>query len=161
MPDDWPFDDADRDDPLTALRIPVVRNPWPRWKYEVCVMISDPAGEDAKYWPSLRPDDAETAMILAYLDYQMAYYNAGWKAKMRRRLLDVDSSTNTVILRKRPDGGWCYKRMSWERGPVMVPGDGEALSLEKLLDRINDLVPEEWAAHKARYAGVFTEASRG
>lgn len=38
---EWPFDDADQHDPLAALRIPVVRNPYPRWKYEVALVIAD------------------------------------------------------------------------------------------------------------------------
>jgi hypothetical protein len=158
MVDDWPFD-ADRDDPLTALRIPVVTSAYPDWKYEVCVMIAE--GEDA-LWPSLRPDEHEVQQILAYLDYRMEYYNEGWKAKMRRRPLDVDASTNTVVLRKRPDGGWCYRRWTWMTGPLMVPEpDGERLSLEALLDRINDLLPEKWQAHKANYPEAFSAGTEG
>jgi hypothetical protein len=156
---DWPYD-ADQRDPLAELRIPVVRTPYPGWKYEVCVMISDPADTDPLYGPSLRPDERETAQIVAYIDYRMAWYNAGWRAKMRERPLDTDGTTNTVVLRKRADGGWCYRRWSWTMGPLMVPApDGEALTLEALLDRINDLVPDKWAAHKAKYPEAFGEVT--
>src|ERR1700689_4613680 len=88
----WPFEDAAQHDPLAALRIPVVRNPYPRWRYEVALVIS----EDDPYGPSLRPDETEVRQIAAFLEWRMEYYNATWKAKMRQRPLDVDSSTNTV-----------------------------------------------------------------
>jgi hypothetical protein len=148
---DWPFD-ADRNDPLAALRVPVVTTANPGWKYEVCLMID---GSEDALWPSLRPDDTEVKQVAAYIEYRMEYYNAGWKAKMRRRPLDADGSTNTVVLRKRPDGGWCYRRRSWERGPMMVPVPGEVLTLEALLDRINDIVPEKWQAWKAAHLDAF------
>ncbi len=159
MSTDWPFgDEADRDDPLTALRIPVVRTAYPGWKYEVCLMIAE--DEDA-LWPSLRPDDAEARQIAAYIGYRMEYYNEAWKAEMRRLPLDVDGSTNTVVLRKWPDGGWCYRRCSWERGPLMVPAPGEVITLEALLDRINDLVPGKWQAWKAAHPDAFGKVCRG
>lgn len=151
--EDWPFD-ADRADPLAALRIPVVRSAYPDWKYEVCLMIDEAEGA---LRPSVRPDDAEVRQVAAYIDYRMEYYNEGWKAKMRRRPLDVDSSTNTVTLRKRPDGGWCYRRWTWTTGPMMVPPPGEVLTLEALLDRINDIVPEKWQAFKAAHPEAFGE----
>ena len=155
---EWAYD-ADQHDPLAALRIPVVRSPYPGWSYEVCVMIADPA-DDRTLWPSLRPDDREIRQILAYLDYRMNYYNERWKAKMRRRPLDTDASTDTVILRKHPTGGWSHRRRSWQTGPVMVPAPtGDVLTLEQLLDRINDVVPEKWTAHKANYPEAFPRAA--
>ena len=36
----WPYD-ADRNDPLAALRIPVVSSPYPGWKYEVAEQLLD------------------------------------------------------------------------------------------------------------------------
>jgi hypothetical protein len=146
----WPYD-ADQHDPLTALRIPVVTSPFPAWHYEVCLF----AGGDL-WGPALRPDDAEVRQVVAYLGYRMEYYNESWKAKMRKRPLDVDATTNTVILQKRGERDWCYRRASWSTGPLMVPGpDGGHLNLECLLDKINDLVPEKWAAWKAAHPGVF------
>lgn len=152
MSDDWPFD-ADQHDPLAALRIPVVRTLWPGWKYEVCLLIDE--SEDA-LWRGFRPDEREVAQVLAELDYRMAYYNESWKAKMRRRPLDVDATTNTVLLWKRaPDGDWCYNRASWKTGPSVVPDPGTGLSLEQVLDLINDVIPEKWTAWKAHYPQAF------
>jgi hypothetical protein len=155
----WPYD-AYQDDPLAALRIPVIGTPHPQWRYEVALVCpSTPAGQDL--YPALRPDDAETRMIAAELEWRMTYYNEGWKAKMRRRPLDTDGTTNTVILWKRGDGDWCYRRDSWNRGPLVVPSkyDGEEpAGLEALLDRINDYSGEpnpKWRAFKAAHPEAF------
>lgn len=161
--DDWPFD-ADRQDPLAKLRIPVVRSPYPAWKYEVALFINDP--DDHSYDPplwgfALRPDEAEVRQIVAYIEWRMQWYREGWKAKMRERPLDVDSGTNTVTLMKRGDGDWCYRRWTWRTGPLMVPvKGGERLSLEKVLDRINDYAGEpnpKWRAFKTAHSEAFPE----
>jgi hypothetical protein len=158
---DWPFD-ANQHDPLAALRIPVVSNPWPGWKYEVALLIND---EDSLYAPALRPDEAEVRQIVAYLGYRMEWYREGWRQKMRRRPLDVDSGTNTVILCKRAEGDWEYRRASWDHGPLMVGApDGTPLSLEALLDRINDFSGRgdqpnpRWTAWKAAHPEAFGNA---
>jgi len=155
----WPFD-AYQDDPLAALRIPVVGSPWPGWKYEVALLCPDsPAGQDL--YPSLRPDDAEVRQVVAYIEYRMLYYNENWKAGMRKRPLDVDGTTNTVILQKRAKGGWCYRRASWQTGPCMIPpwNSDERLSLEQVLDKINDLVPAKWQTFKDAHPEAFSEVS--
>ena len=156
----WPYD-AYRDDPLTALRIPVIGTPYPGWKYEVALLCPrTPGGQDL--YPSLRPDDAEVRRIVAYIDWRMEYYNDGWKAGMRKHPLDTDATTNTVVLCKRAEGDWCYRRASWQYGPFMVPErDGEHLSLEHLLDRVNDFGDEpnpKWQAWKAAHPEAFGEA---
>jgi hypothetical protein len=162
--DGWPFD-ADQHDPLASLRIPVVTSPYPGWKYEVCVVITD----DDLWGPTLRPDESEVRQIVAYTGYRMDYYNEGWKAKMRRRPLDVDGSTNTVVLLKRAEGNWCYRRCSWTMGPLLVPPrDHEPMTLEQLLDHIhlygNDKPSPKWLAWKAAHPEAFScagpEASR-
>ena len=131
MSTDWPFD-ADQNDPLAKLRIPVVSTPSPMWKYEVALCIND----DDLWGPALRPDEAEVRQIVAYIDWRMEYYNAGWKAKMRRRPLDVDSSTNTVTLIKRGDGDWRYQKATWRHGPWPFYDMPERFTLEALLDHI-------------------------
>jgi len=154
---DWPFD-ADQSDPLAALRIPVVSHPRPRWQYEVALCISD----DAPRGPAIRPDDAEVRMIVAYLEYRMEYYREGWRAKMRRRPLDVDDSTNTVTLMKTADHGWLYQKATWDHGPWPFYDNPERFTLERLLDRINDFGPEPnpgWRAWKAARPEAFPEVS--
>lgn len=154
---DWPYD-ALQNDPLAALRIPVIRTPYPDWKYEVCLVID---GEDGLYAPALRPDEAETRMIAAYIDYRREYYDPRWQAKMLQRPLDIDSGTNTVILQKRAEGDWCYRRMSFEIGPPMFPPRGDRrngpLNLAALLDKINEH-SARWGKFKAAHPEVFPAA---
>lgn len=154
---DWPYD-AYQDDPLTALRIPVIGTPFPGWRYEVALVCPDSeAGQDL--YPAARPDEAEVRQIVAYIEYRMEYYNSSWRAKMRKRLLDTDDSTNTVILWKRGEGDWCYRRDSWQTGPLVVPVRGdEPLDLERLLDHINDYGSgpnPKWRAWKAAHPEAF------
>jgi hypothetical protein len=152
----WPFEDADQHDPLAALRIPVVRNPYPRWKYEVALVITD----DDLWGPALRPDEAEVRQIAAFLEWRMEYYNSSWKAKMRRRPLDADSSTNTVTLMKRAEGDWRYQKATWRHGPWPFCDMPERFTLERLLDHINDYGGEpnpKWRAWKAAHPEAFPE----
>lgn len=158
----WPYD-AVRHDPLTALRIPVVRHSYPGWKYEVCVVITEPGTEDDRVWGSaLRPDDRETAQLVAALEWRMLYYNESWKAGMRKRDLDVDGSTNTVIFQKRGEGAWAYRRASWTMGPHMVPTkDMPAETLEQVLDRCWDYggAPNpKWREFKTAHPEAFAGA---
>jgi hypothetical protein len=156
----WPYD-AVRHDPLTALRIPVVRNAWPGWKYEVCVVIADPDSADGFGGPALRPDERETAQILAELEWRMTYYNEGWKAGMRKRPLDVDGSTNTVVLQKLADGDWRYRRMSFEHGLWPFFNMEQRFTLEALLDHVNDYGGEpnpKWREFKAAHPEAFAAA---
>jgi hypothetical protein len=155
----WPFDDADQDDPLTVLRIPVVRTSHPRWKYEVALVIGS---EDETIWkPGLRPDEPEVRQIVAELEWRMTYYNEGWKAKMRRRPLDVDSSTNTVVLQKFAEDDWRYRRASHEHGMWPFYNNPKRFTLEALLDHINDYGDEpnpKWRAFKAAHPEAFGTA---
>lgn len=164
---DWPFvdgsvDDADRHHRWVGqYRIPVVRTPYPRWKYEVALVICD----DELIWPGIEPAEDEARIVGSYIDYRRSYYNASWAAKMLARPLDVDSSTNTVILLKRPDGCWCYRRMTWTSGyPLvppaahLVPDAPQYVELVKLLDRINEY-SRNWPTWKANHPEVFGQAA--
>jgi hypothetical protein len=158
---DWPFD-AYQDDPLAALRIPVVGSPYPRWRYEVALCCpNSPAGQDL--YPSLRPDEAEVRQIVAYIGYRMEWYNEGWRAKMRESALDVDSGTNTVTLIKRGEGDWQYVKATWRHGPWPFYDAPERYALGQLLDRINDFSGRgdqpnpRWQAWKDAHPEAFGE----
>lgn len=153
----WPYD-AKRDDPLTALRIPVVSSPYPSWKYEVALVISE-----GDLWPGMRPTDAEVRQIAAYIGYRMEWYNEGWRAKMRKRPLDTDSGTNTVTLLKRAEGDWCYRRMTFQHGPWPFFDMEQRFTLEQLLDHIHlygdDKPSPKWLAWKAAHPEAFPAAA--
>lgn len=173
MPDTaaWPFGtDAIQDDPLTALRIPVVTSFKPTWGYIAAYLgtSADTGNTFDPPWPfasAERPTDAETQMLVSYLQEHRHYWfgNQGYARKMDQRPLDVDSGWNTVVFIKYADNDWGYRRCSWTYGPTFVPGppgseSREAvgtLTLEQVMDRVHDLHPERWMEWKAAHPDVF------
>lgn len=132
----WEFDDADPEHPLAALRVPVVATTHPRWRYEVALIVSEPASGFGPGLVGVEPTEEEGRLVAAVIEYRMRYYNAGWAEKMRARPLDVDGSTNTLLLLKRVGGGWSFRRASWTSGPPMWPSyDAEPIPLPAVLDR--------------------------
>lgn len=163
---DWPFKhDADRDDPLTKLRIAVTSS-HPQWYYLVAF-----DRESAE-----RPTDAEAAMLASFLEQYKAYwYGDNWfERKMAERPLDVDGGANGVVFRKYASDDWSYRRQSWTRGPMFVPQSPVMrerypeekpfgpLSLAQLLDHIhtscNEVSPH-WTEWKARHPLVFGQGA--
>ncbi|GAA0969901.1 hypothetical protein GCM10009555_017840 [Acrocarpospora macrocephala] len=107
---DWPYD-ADRDDPLTELRIPVTSFS-PNWKYTATFDRESEA----------RPTDLEARQLASFIDeYREQWFNETWKAKLAERPFDIDSGTPTKIFHKWADDDWSYRVVSWTRGPVWVP----------------------------------------
>lgn len=161
--DEWPFeDDADRGDPLTALRIAVTGS-HPGWNFLVSF---DRESEE-------RPTDREAAMLASFLDeYKDRWYNTSYLAKLAERPLDVDGGANGVVFHKFGPDDWGYRRHSYTQGwtwSVVAPGlrehEGYAhiknkgpYSLADLMDRIQgvgDEIPRSWAEWKAAHPEVF------
>jgi len=141
-------------------RIPVVADPWPDWKYEVALVVNP----DGEFWPGIEPTEAEAAIVGSYIDYRRDWYNAAWQRQMLARPLDVDSGTNTVTLLKRPDGNWCYRRMTWTGGYPLVPPAAHLVpdarqypGLIDLLDHINEY-GDRWPKWKAAHPDLFARA---
>lgn len=162
---DWPYDAAQHD-PLTALRIPVVSNAWPRWFYIVAFDF-DQIDNDGN-----RPTDAEAAMLRSFLDeYIQHWYRESWIAKMTERPFDIDGSANGLVFRKWGEDDWGFRRRTWEYGPVFWPGpdwyrrkygegpSAEAHSLVRVMDRTHshgdDMPSARWLAWKAAHPDVF------
>jgi hypothetical protein len=159
----WPFGaDADRDDPLTALRIAVTSS-HPTW----CYLVAFDRESEA------RPTKAEAAMLRSYLDeYIEHWYNAWYKLKLAERDLDVDGGANGVVFHKWGIDDWGYRRQSYERGwlfSVVPPvcrdrhsdGIGGPLSLPALMVRMHSIGSEpsaRWAAWMEAHPDVFPAA---
>jgi hypothetical protein len=164
MPDAWPFGtDADRDDPLTALRIPVTGT-HPEWRY---IATFDRDSE-------ARPTDTEARMLASYIQqYKDYYFNDWYKAKLLERPLDVDAVTR--IFHKWGADDWSYRVVTWDHGPFWVPvapqlrgGEWDypkvtgPLTLEQVMDRAHTIVDEpmqHWLDWKAAHPDVFTPAA--
>ncbi|MER5461608.1 hypothetical protein ABT010_13160 [Streptomyces sp. NPDC002668] len=162
----WPFGtDADRDDPLTKLRIPVVTSFNPSWKY-VAAYIDVDTGPYS--WGSTeRPTDAEAQMIASFIqEYIQNWFNERYQHELAERLLDVDSGCNTTVFIKYGPDDWAYRHCSWIYGPTFVPlppnspsRDGDPLSLVQVMDRTHgmhtDYPSKRWAEWKAAHPEVF------
>jgi hypothetical protein len=156
----WPFGtDADEDDPLTALRIPVTGQ-YPMWRY---IATFDRESE-------ARPTDLEAAQLASYIEqYKDYFFNDWYKAKLLERPLDVDAVTR--IFHKWGEGDWSYRVVTWEYGPFWVPvaprlrggqyDDAKLgpLSLVQVMDRDHQMHSEypskAWAAWKADRPDIF------
>ncbi|PBC72295.1 MULTISPECIES: hypothetical protein [unclassified Streptomyces] len=156
----WPFGtDADRDDPLTALRIPVTGT-HPKWHY----IATFDRGSEA------RPTDAEARMLASFIEeYKEYFFNDSYKAKLLKRPLDVDAVTK--IFHKWGDSDWSYRVVTWQYGPFWVPvsprlrgGEFEydllpAHTLEQVMDRCHSMHTEypskHWAEWKASHPETF------
>ncbi len=114
----WPFD-ADRWHPLAARRIPVIHSVHPSWHYEVAVVIGPEYPFD--HLRGLEPTDHEADLIVSYLTYRLRWYSDSYRAQIRKRPLDVDSSTNTTVLIKTGEDDWHFRRASWAGGVLIWP----------------------------------------
>lgn len=149
-------------------RIPVVTST-PSWKYEVALLVphhaegETPDPDAFSLWGAVWPTDEEAAVVGSYIDYRMEYYNEGWRQQMRARALDVDSSTNTVTLRKNANG-WTYTRATYSHSlfyplynkPQHAPTKDGLIALVMAINTYGDQVREPFAEWMARHPGVWS-----
>lgn len=108
--------DADLDHPwVQRYRIPRVRSSYPGWRYEVALVVPTPGDTFKLDGELLEPTEAEAEILGSFIEKRCTYYNERWLSKMRERVFDVDSSTNTVILAKTAVG-WRYRLDSHQDG---------------------------------------------
>lgn len=157
----WPFGtDADRDDPLTALRVPVT-GVYPLWSY----IATFDRGSEA------RPTDVEARMLASFIEeYKECFFDDPDKTEVAKRPLDI-SGTMTKIFHKWGEGDWSYRVVTWHYGPLWVPvaprwRDGQnddveigPLSLEQVMDRCQHMRTEgprkHWVEWKVAHPEVF------
>lgn len=157
--EEWRYDAA-KDDPLTALRVPVVTSIYPNWFYLVSLCVGE--GEYA-LWRGLRPNDDEVKLLQSELAYELDWYNASYVARMAERPFDIDGGFNSLTFIKRDEGDWAYRRRTWSIGPALRPSlyDGEAkLDLVGVLDLVHshgskDYMPTRWLDWKAARPELF------
>ena len=166
---DWPFGtDAKQNDPLTALRIPVVTSFNPGWRYIAAYIDVD--NSPYSWGSSERPTNREAAMIASFIEeYKNYWFNDWYKAKLLKRPLDVDSGCNTTVFVKYRADDWGYRHCSWTYGPTYVPmgpscpdRHGGPLSLEQVMDRTHTIADgpmQRWLDWKAAHSDVFTPAT--
>jgi hypothetical protein len=168
----WPFGaDAEQNDPLAALRIPVVSSFNPSWHYVAAYLNVNPESPFAPPWPfasAERPTDAEARMLVSFLQQHRHYWfnNEGYARQMDQRPLDVDSGWNTTVFIKYAADDWGYRRCSWTQGPTFVPGPPGSpsrtttgqMTLENVMDRVHswgDGTSPQWQQWKTDHSDVF------
>ncbi|WP_069766022.1 hypothetical protein [Streptomyces sp. LUP47B] len=168
----WPFGtDANQDDPLTALRIPVVSSFNPEWKY-IAAWIDVDTGPYS--WGSQeRPTDTEAAMLASYIDEYIHYFLGDReRQRMLKRPLDVEGRVVTRVFVKYGPDDWGYRVVTWQYGPLFVPtgpkvrgGEHEyakhpgPLSLEQVMDLDHGIYPKRWLDWKTAHPDVFPAAT--
>jgi hypothetical protein len=153
----WPYPDADRNDPLTALRIPVT-GAWPGRGY-----LAAYGGQAERFlkWP--RPDEAEIGMLASYIDYQRSKYPPHVQARMLAQLLDT-CDLSALVFVKRGEGDWAYRRAHWTETIWSPPPEncgGTRLSLLALFDHVETsngaTAAPNWQRWKAAHSDTFGE----
>ncbi|MFI5736121.1 hypothetical protein ACIA49_38765 [Kribbella sp. NPDC051587] len=165
MTSHWPYD-AREDDPLAALRIPVVGTLCPRYAYLVALCVDE--DPDTPLWYGERPTAVETAQLKAFVGWRRHQYSATWiAAHFDPQPFDIDSGASCCTLIKRGENDWAYVVDSW-RMAVPVPetweGKEQPLDLHGLLDRIigwGDRPNPEWERWKAGHPGAFELPAAG
>lgn len=158
----------------TSLRVPFIRNPWPRWFYVTAIFV-DPGSPPG--WHGELPTDNEVRMVASYNDcYRDYWYCDSYKAKMREFApYDIDGGAVGRYLVKYPDGGgWAYRKHTWQYGHTFVPASPflagvlaeetvAPLTLEQALDHERhigtDYPDTKWIAWKAAHPEVFALAA--
>lgn len=117
----------------TQLRVPFLTSSSPGWPYVIGVVVCD-SWEGTGVVPT---DGEVTAVAERLQEYNDRWYNTRFLTVMKEfALYDIDSSANLGYFIKRPDGGWAYRKRTWERGPQWVPQPTEPTeTLQQVLDR--------------------------
>jgi hypothetical protein len=157
--------DADPTHPWAQRwRIPRVTNSYPRWQYEVAVVIPTPGDTFLLDGVLTEPSEHEAEIIGSLIEYRRAYYNETWAARMLTEPFDVDDGTNTVILAK-AEQGWKYRRMThrhglwpfhWNNPEQQAEFPPTPAGLVALLGHVNHN-GRQWAQWKTDHPAVFTD----
>jgi hypothetical protein len=155
----WPYD-ADRDDPLTALRIPVT-GMYPGATYTACFDRESQA----------RPTDAEARMIASFIEqYQDYHFGDGhWRRVQQAKPFDMDCYT-TAVFHKWGEGDWSYRITRWEyphwlpyaphvRGSRFDHHNLPAMTLEQVMDYAHKSWPDRWETWKTAHPDAFPQAT--
>jgi hypothetical protein len=157
----WPYDAA-QDDPLTALRIPVVGTLCPRHTYLVALCVNE--NPETLLWYGQRPNERETAQVKAFVDWRRRQYGGTWVANhFDPKPFDIDNTAAGMTLIKRGENDWAYVVDTWRQAnpvPETWQGEEAPLDLPGLLDRITswgDRPNTHWEQWKADRPEAFGE----
>lgn len=117
----------------TGLRIPFLSSSSPEWSYITGIVVGESLVDNGAV-----PTEAEVEAIAKHLDdYCVRWYRARFREVMREFApYDIDGAANLGYYMKRPSGGWCYRKKTWEYGPRWLPMvDEPDATVEEVIDR--------------------------
>ena len=155
------FDDANLDHPWAAqYRIPLVESAYPSWRYEVALVVPSSApGEplpEFNAYEATWPTEEEARAVGSVIDFRRSYYRDHWQKGMLAEALDVDSSTNTLVLVKL-ERAWGCRWASWTHGPTFVSPQGGGADLSGLVELLDERFEHNsaWPLWKADHPAAF------
>lgn len=141
------------------IRVPLITSPHPRWFYVTAVVVGQ--------WPYPEgpvPTDDELRMVGSFHEEYCSYWygppHTGWRARdLDNRPFDIDGAAVGRYLTKYANGGWGFRRHTWQYGPTFVPTwQGEPSTLVEVMDRchsVGDEVGKRWLQWKADHPEIF------
>lgn len=112
----------------TSLRVPFLTSGYPRSNYITGIVFCDNLFD-----VGIAPTEYEVREVAAQLQRYCTYYRESFRETMGRFApYDIDSTANLGYYLKRPDGGWCYRKRTWE-SPPWWPSRDETLPLTQVL----------------------------
>jgi hypothetical protein len=121
----------------TQLRVPILTtsNPWRN--YITGIVVQDLEHPE---WPNRgqMPTEAEVELVAQRLqEYCAKWYRPSYLNQMREYApYDIDGGANLAYFIKWDNGGWGYRKRTWEYGPLFVPTfEAEPESLAQVIDR--------------------------
>lgn len=124
---------AEQTERATSLRIPFLSTSSPEWAYITGIVVGGSWIDNG-----VVPTEAEVEAIAGHLeDYCVRWYRASFREAMREFApYDIEGAANLGYYMKRPGGGWCYRKKTWDRGPRWLPmADDPAATVEEVIDR--------------------------
>jgi hypothetical protein len=121
----------------TRLRVPILDTFNPGWDYITGIVVQDLEHPE---WPNRgqMPTEPEVELVAQHLhEYCARWYGQSYLNRMREFApYDVDGGANLAYFIKWDNGGWGYRKRTWQYGPLFVPTfDAEPESLARVIDR--------------------------
>jgi hypothetical protein len=120
------------------LRVPILATFNPGWSYITGIVV-----QEHPQWPDgpnrgQPPTDPEVELVAQRLqEYCAKWYRPSYLNQMREYApYDIDNGANLAYFIKWDNGGWGYRKRTWEYGPLFVPTfEAEPESLAQVIDR--------------------------
>ncbi|EIU12252.1 hypothetical protein MA5S0422_2961 [Mycobacteroides abscessus 5S-0422] len=125
---------SEQTDYAIALRIPFLSSCRPAWHYITGIVVQG-SGADRD---GVVPTDDEVETVAKHLEaYCAHWYRDSYRRTMREFApFDIDGGANLGYYMKRANGGWCYRKRTWEIGPRWMPRPEDPIeTIDQVIER--------------------------